>query len=261
MRHGKRLCDVQERQPVLGGTGKVVFFAPHSSERMATLPFISEVSAKLHQAGRECGTHSIEDMKDSVIFLSARILRLKLSKKELGGLDALFRMKDAAIRLSLLCSILKGNPGASVLEVHALGRDYSGKDSFPHADCFFRLPGTRVLYRKDVRGEYEAPIGTGLDVLGMMDARLKAAATMLSLDEARMREETAGELRHLCDNLHSTMLLEIPAPRMECDVDINAITIFERDYGFASSRRHTLGSEDIEVLSKTLALSLALNRV
>ncbi len=144
-----RLRDVEECQPELQKSGKVLFFAPHTSERMATLPLISRLSKGLGEAGLECQTHSIDDMNAQVLSVSAHLSSERFSRRERKALDGMFRLKDAMTRLSIACRMLIANPDALLLEMHALDRDYRESDRFEGSGYFYRIPGARVLYLRD----------------------------------------------------------------------------------------------------------------
>ena len=248
-----RLSDVLEAQLGLPKSRKMVFFAPHTSERMATFPLISDLSEALRKGGVECWTHSIEDMKERVISLSVHLSRLKLPKAERGALERLLRLKDASLRLGLLCGILEANPDARLLEIHALGRDYQLADRFPDADSFYRLHGCRILFLRDFLGEYTKPFGSGMRLLETLESgKLVKAAGIIGLDKSLIRRLAEKGLGYLSQNARRTALIEIPAPCSGPTEDVDNLTRFERSYGLSMSRRHTLDEGEIAFLAGSL---------
>lgn len=248
-----RLCDVRESQPQLAKSRNVVFFAPHTSERMATLPLISEASMRLEKCGVSCATHAVEDMREQVISLSVKLSRLKLGKDAMPTVERLLRLKDASIRLNIACRILEANPGASFIEVHSLDRDYQLDDRFPHAEHFFRLPGTRVLFLRDFPGEYFRPLGTGARLVGgIRGGGLMEAARIIGIDSGSIQRQASAQLGYLGDNAGRAALIEIPAPCACSKEDEGRLTRFERSYGMNLSGSHTLMEQELDSLAAAL---------
>lgn len=248
-----RLGDVRESQPQLAKSRKAVFFAPHTSERMATLPLISKVSERLERCGVSCTTHSVEDMREHVISLSVRLSRLRLGKDEMPVLERLLRLKDASIRLGIVCRILEANPDAMFIEVHSLDRDYRTADRFPYADYFTRLPGTRILFLRDFPGEYFRPMATGARLIGSIrNGSLREAIGFIGLEQGYIERQSIAQLGYLSKNAHRSSLVEIPAPSSMAKEDEGRLTPFERCYGLALSSMHTITDGEIDALAKTL---------
>ncbi len=248
-----RLSDVLEAQLGLPKSRKMVFFAPHTSERMATIPMISDLTESLRKGGVECRTHSIEDMRDHVISLSVQLSRLKLPKAERGMLERLLRLKDASLRLGLLCRILEANQDARLLEIHALDRDYQLADKFPDADSFYRLHGCRILFLRDFLGEYTRPFGSGMRLLETLESgKLATAAGIIGLDKSKIREQAAGGLGYLGRNAMRAALIKIPAPCPDRFDDIEGLTRFEKAHGLSMSNSHTLDEDEIAFLARSL---------
>jgi len=248
-----RLSDVPEAQFGLPKSRKIVFFAPHTSERMATFPLISDLTDALRKGGVECRTHSIEDMRERVLSLSVQLSRLKLPKAERNVLERLLRLKDASLRLGLLCGILEANPDARLLEIHALERDYQLADKFPDADSFYRLHGCRILFLRDFLGEYTKPFGSGMRLLEALESgKLAKAAGIIGLDKSAIRHLAERGLGYLSQNARRTALVEIPAPCSGPQEDVDDLTLFEVAYGLSMSGHHTLGDDDIAFLARSL---------
>jgi hypothetical protein len=250
-----RLGEVQEAQLMLIKRRKAVFFAPHSSERLATIPLISGLSKRLERSGVGCQTHSIEDMRENVISLSVQLARLKLPKAERANLERLLRLKDAKVRLDLLCRIMKANPDAMLLEVHSLDKDYQLADRFESAKSFYRLPGSRVLVLRDFFGEYVRPVSGGIRLLETMGTDgMRKAARIIGLDAAAGRERAMGQLTYLGQNIERAALIEIPAPCTGVPEpgEIRSLTRFEIAYGISMSGSHTLADGELDLLASAL---------
>jgi hypothetical protein len=252
----KRLHDVEERRLALPRAERVVFFAPHTSERLATLPLISDLSDMLRYRGVGCEAHAVEDMGCALLSISSKLAKLNLSKKEAGILDGLFRLKDVFLRLEMVGRILGSDRSSVLLEVHALDRDYSLKDAFGFSDLFYRLPGTRVLYLKDYPLEYFGPIDRWMPALENVvtegSRSLKAAVDTLSLDIDRMKWEIPGMLRVLRENRHRAAMIEIPAPSEKNSDGTKITTPFERTYGFDISYRHRLNQDEVIAIASLI---------
>ena len=251
-----RLRDVEEKRLAIPKTGKIVFFSPHTSERCATLPLISDLSDMLAYNGVKTEAHAVEDMGSQILSISSKLSRLRLSRKESDALDGLFRLKDVFLRLRMVCGILASDKQSVLLEIHALDRDYGLDDQFGFAEWFYRIPGTRVLHMKDYLSEYSGPLDTWIPRL-LSAAKegsrsLRAAVDILALDADRLIFEAPGMLRTLGENTHRSAMIEIPAPSEKNDGAFGDRTAFERTYGFDLSLRHRMSREEILAIVKNL---------
>jgi hypothetical protein len=235
----QRLRDVEERRPTLPKFRKIVFFAPHSSEHPAVLPVIKTLSKRLQDDGFSTETHTIGDMKVQVRSISSQLAGMRLSKMEKSQLDAFFRMNDALRRSELLSDILTNNPEANVLEMHALPEDYQYDDKFPWIPEFFRIPGTRILFLKDLMSEYMVPLEIGIAALKSRSNRLAHAVSLLNLNYGNATEH----LKQIRANLTRMLLVEIPASAEHDESKVH--TSFERSYGLGLSMQPTLRVTDI----------------
>ncbi|MEW6722429.1 MAG: hypothetical protein AB1324_04150 [Candidatus Micrarchaeota archaeon] len=249
----ERLRDVPEVQPLLKKAGKVAFFAPHTSEHPAVMPLISELSAALRGGGRECETHSIEDMRAAVASISLRISRLRLRREELEGVERVLRMKDAIVRLGIAIGVLAADEKSLLVEVHALPGDFALGDRFGMGAYFYRVPGTRILYSRDYAGEYAVPIRLGMEALSRIGSgRFVKAACIAGADLGEAADALAliPDLEHRASR---ALLIEVPAPFREPDDWVPSETEFGKCYGANLSGFHTLAHWEMERLLETIA--------
>jgi hypothetical protein len=248
-----RLRDVECRAPTLETSKSIVFFAPHSNERQATLPLISRVGDALWQEGLDTSTVTIEDMADRVSSYAVRLHRLGLSRSEKEKVNRLFYLKDACIRLDLLTKILAEFPDSKIAEMHALDRDYQPGDRFEMAPWFYRIPDTRVLYLRDIARDYAAAIERGLEVLDNSPSeKIAKAAALLEIDLAAVRASCGGMATALRSQMQRTILIETPAPAHSLDV-FESATEFEKRYAFSANGMCTLSDSEISALIMALA--------
>ncbi|MFH0737247.1 MAG: hypothetical protein V1827_01805 [Candidatus Micrarchaeota archaeon] len=251
----KRLRDIEERKPHVQRPMKAVFFAPHTSERQATHPLISDLSDILGYRGVICGAHSVEDMKHQLLSMSAKLSKMGFSKKEANALDGMFRLKDALLRLGMVSGILETAGPATLIEVHALERDYSFDDMIPCADFFIRLPGTRALFLKDFRYEYFGLLDRWLPVLDDIEENggknLRSALEILGLDSWDVSMGLPSMVETLKRMGDRCALLGVPAPS-EYDDGFKVATRFERTYGQSHSFMHTLSGREVLAIADLL---------
>ena len=220
---------------------------------IATLPFISEVGQELHKGGTGSTTHSVEDMRECVLSLSAQLRRIGIRRRELPLLERLLHLCDASSRLHRITTMLGKHPNAMLVEVHALERDYRLSDRFEWGNHFRRLPSTRVLFLASYLEEYALVLGRGAELIKTLDgARLRQAASAIGLDSGDIRAQAASELPFLEANLPRCALIEIPAPCMPPREDTAGMTRFEVSYGLSISAPHTLTPFDIASLAADL---------
>lgn len=245
--------DMQQRMPCLDKPASVIFFMPHTSEHPAVTPLISELSERMKKQGTASETARIDDMRENVKAISARLARVRLAGNERETLEKLFRLKDAVVRLEIVTGMLARQP-ATLIEMHALDRDYHETDRFELAGYFYRIPDTRAIYLRDYSWEYEMPIMLGLEaVAGCQGRAAKALKEMLQLDFAAIRKDAPHRLRMLRDNAGRTMLVGVPATSGRLPEDFAATTMFELSYGYGISLKHTLGRREIDILFSALA--------
>ena len=238
-----RFREVPTVAPELPRPKKVIFFAPHTGEHPAVMPLVSVLSEKLSRRGIEAETHSVNDMGERVREISGRLRKMPFRDRDKEMIDALFRLQDAHIRLQILGRLLAENPEANIIEMHALDRDYQEKSVFTMKEWFYRIPGTRVLHLGDLKGEYRIAIDDGLETADKLC--VAGALPLFSLDVPKIRGMAPGLLRTLEENLHRTIMIEIPAPA-HCNCEgVPALTVFERNYGYSFSEPHTLGDVDV----------------
>lgn len=239
--------DIPAKSPELPRTKKVAFFAPHTSEHPAVLPLISKLSRKMEALGIQSTTHSVEDMRDTLLSVSAKLMPIRFSKDEKAKLEALFRLRDTICRLEILSKILNETPDANVIEVHALPHDYLGYEEFQWVDYFYRIPGTRVLFPRDPIGEYAAPLKKGIDELDNGSRENISLAIKLLDLKRRTREELEVLLQQLEENIGRTLLIEIPASSFRQNEQIMH-TSFERNYATSISEANSLRSYEVDDL-------------
>ncbi len=239
--------EVVQRTPNLQKSKEFMFFAPHTSEHPAVLPLISELSERMRQSGIKNESGTIDDMRENVIAISAKLSRIWRAGKERDTLERLFKLKDALVRLDVVANMLASRPKAALLEMHALDRDYDDMDRFDWGEHFYRIPDSRALYAKDYFSEYKTQIKQGLEA--MVDGRGKAATALkeiLELHINRLVEEVPGKLEILEKNARRTLLMEIPAPATVLLDNPSPMTAFESTYGYKTSLKHTLAEQDID---------------
>jgi len=239
--------DIPAKSPELPRAKKVAFFAPHTSEHPAVMPLIAKLSRKMEAVGIGSTTHSVEDMRDAILSVSAKLMPIKFSKDEKAKLEVLFRMRDAICRLEILNRILEQAPDANIIEVHALPHDYGGYEPFQLVDQFYRIPGTRVLFPRNHLDEYALPLQRGIEALenGSGD-NIKRAVELLDL-RCSVRGETEALLQHLEENIGRTLLIEIPAPSVRQTEKIMH-TSFESNYAIRISEANNLRTYEIDDL-------------
>jgi hypothetical protein len=244
--------DIPAKRPELPRTRKVAFFAPHTSEHPAVMPLISKLSKRMNVKGIQTATHSVEDMKDAVLSVSAKLMPLKFSKDERAKLEVLFRMKDAVCRLEILSRILSETPDTNIIEVHALPHDYLGNEQFQWVDYFYRVPGTRVLFPRDRIGEYATPLKKGMETLDNGTGKnISLAIGLLDLS-SRRRDELEALLQFLEQNISRTLLIEIPAPSTR-QVEGIMHTSFESNYATRISEANNLRIYEVDDLVEVLS--------
>lgn len=247
-----RFRDMPAMPPEAPRSKSIAFFAPHTSEHPAVMPLISELGERLGSAGSSTETHSVDNMRDSVLSLSAKLNPFRFSKKGKRALESFFRMKDAVFRLQVLEGILKEDPGKIVVEMHALPKDYKMDEQFPWADYYYRIPRTRILFPRDLRAEYEVPIREGMSQLGNdAEESVSFAKRLLGLEQMDRREAEAI-LACLETVLERTLLIEIPAASKP-GMDMLVHTEFEMNYGIRRSEAHSLRTSEIQELLSLLS--------
>ncbi len=235
--------DVEEKRPALPRPEKVIFFVPHSAEHPAVLPLVASLSEGLGKHGIASATHSIEDMRERVQSLSQKLRCFRFTTAQKQELDALFYLQDAYERLRIVNRLLALHPAANIVEAHALDRDYKQNDRFSMKDWFYRIPGTRALYIKDLKAEYTGAIDEGLALAEK--SCIPEALSLFGFDIVEMAGSLPGLLKMLEENLYRTIMLEIPAPS-HCNCDgIPLNTRFERNYAYSFSQPHRLAAEDM----------------
>lgn len=246
-----RLADIQEVYPLLPDSRKLLFFAPHTSGHYALMPLLSKLSERLSERGKITETHSVEDMRAEVASLSLKLMRLKVPKAERPLLDSLLRMKDAEVRIGILCRMLDSQPDALLAEMHALDQDYGLTDRFGRASGHYRLPGTRILYPIDFMAEYISAIDRGLEALGHQGSEALAKAKAL-IAAGGIGDGMARMLDFVGKNAFRAILFRIPAAASDPGLEIEPATVFEMEFGFRLSKYHTLSDGEIEGLASAL---------
>ncbi len=239
--------DIPAKSPELPRAKKVAFFAPHTSEHPAVMPLIAKLSDKMKALGIDSTTHSVEDMRDNLLSISAKLMPVRFSKDEKARLEVLFRLRDTICRLEILSMILEQTPDTNIIEVHALPHDYLGYEPFQMVDHFYRVPGTRVLFPRDPVGEYALPLRRGVEELDNGSGEnVSMAIKLLDLND-RTREELVALLGHLEENIGRTLLIEIPAPSFSQSDQIMH-TPFESNYAIRISEANNLRQYEIDDL-------------
>jgi hypothetical protein len=252
--HKPILRDVEERVPSLPRMLKTDFFAPHTSEHPATMPLISTVSHALEGKGRHCETHSIEDMRSAVFSESVKLSKIKLADKDKAALEKMFRLKDALSRLRIVCGLLDADPEARIVEVHSLDADYRLDDRFQNADCFYRLPGSRILFLRDYIAEYLVPVRNGMELTdARLGTNLQIARAIIGMDRKGIADDAPRMLENLENNIERLILVEIPAPSYDGFQDMEVATRFQRSYGLSMSMHHALEVRDVQAFADILA--------
>jgi hypothetical protein len=247
---GTRLRDIEERELGIRKGASVGFFLPHTRDRNATLPLVSELSEGLRAKGVMAATHSVEDMKAEVLSISARLIRMRLRARDEEAVDSLFLLKDAERRLSVVCGILRSDPTANVLEIQALGRDYGEADRIEDAGSYSRLPGTRVLHPRDYAGGFARAFREGISTLRQAAGRVAAAAGIIGPPGGE--EWLGGMLDMLAENARRCALILIPAPSFDV-MELAGPTGFGRHYGEGMSKEHTLSPRETAAILDALA--------
>ncbi len=204
--------DVTRKDVRLKKSDKVVLFAPHTSETLAISPLMRKLSERLRKDKKEVFREVIEDMDVRIAINAEKLRNNRVSWNEKGLLERLFRLEDAWIRLQRLSRMIERYPDSTVLEFHALDKDYREGSSFQMASYFYRLPDTRVLILRDLVGEYEVPIRKGLREVDKSDKRHQAiVGCFAELNLKKITEEYPILLEILSKNIESIAMIEIPA--------------------------------------------------
>ncbi|MFH1685259.1 MAG: hypothetical protein ABH983_03040 [Candidatus Micrarchaeota archaeon] len=239
--------DIPAKSPELPRTKKIAFFAPHTSEHPAVMPLIAKLSKRMNAKGIQTTTHSVEDMRDAVLSVSAKLMPLKFSKDEKATLEVLFRMRDTICRLEILNMILGETQDTNIIEVHALPHDYLGNEEFQWVDYFYRIPGTRVLFPRDRIGEYATPLKKGMEALDNdSEENVDRAIELLGLI-GRERSGLEELLQFLEQNISRTLLIEVPAPSTH-QVEQKMHTSFESNYTTRISGANNLRTYEMDDL-------------
>ena len=239
-----RFRDIPAKAPELPKTERIAFFAPHTSEHPAVMPLISKLREKLEPRGIGTETHSVDSMRDDVISISAKLRQYKFSREGKAALESFFRMRDAERRLCILEGILGQEPGKLAVEVHALPMEYFGNEHFPLIGQYYRVPGTRVLFPRELKSEYEKPILLGMAHLESNGEDALSFAKRLLCVNHDDAEAMLGKLDII---LKRTLLIEIPATSKQ-DMETGVNTEFERSYGIGISESSSIAGFEIDEL-------------
>jgi|GEM_PF-2267783 len=221
-----RFRDVPVRKIKLKKSDKVVFFAPHSTEHKPVLSLIKTLSEELGKKGIETKGEELDDMRRRILLSATKLSAIEATDRDSDVIEILFKLEDALLRLHKLDSILLLNPEATVLEVHALDRDYKEDDKFSIVDYFYRLRDTRVLAIRDLYSEYSEPIKQGMELIENKSMKTKIkdivrktlgtnshqdlAKCFRGIDMASDRYPMLLEI--LSENIERVAMIEIPAP-------------------------------------------------
>ena len=213
-KNAPKFRDVARKRIRLKKADKVMLFAPHTTERLAVSPLMRRLSEKLKVEKKEVFREIIDDIDVRIVVTAEKLKDKKVSYDEKELLERLFRLEDAWIRLQTLTEILERHPGATVLEVHALDKDYREGSRFDIAPYFYRLPDTRVLILRNLVEEYGIPIRKGLKMIDKTNDRHKAIVRCFAeLNLRKITEEYQRLLDILSKNIGSIAMVEIPAYR------------------------------------------------
>jgi hypothetical protein len=279
--------DVPVRKVYLKKSGKVVLFAPHSSEYNAVFTLNKKLSKKLKEEGIATDEEIIGNTRERILINANALSDRLVSKYYNDNIETLFKLEDALVRLYRLAGILLLNQRATVLEVHALGKDYKEDDEFWMADYFYRLRDARVLVLRDLYKEYSEPIKNGMELLEdeslMTKVKNVVRRALGETDLNHTPQEIAGcfmgidmeidpirypkMLEVLSENLDRVAMIEIPADsdfltriteveRFEEVVNritkVRPLTEFEERYGLKMSLTPRIPDADIEAIVKLL---------
>ena len=225
-RKATRFMDVPVRKIKLKKSEKVVFLAPHSTEHKPVLSFTKTLSEELGRKGIETKEEELDDIRRRILLSATKLSAMEATDRDSEIIEILFKLEDALLRLHKLDSILLLNPEATVLEVHALDRDYKEEDEFSMVDYFYRLRDTRVLAIRDLYREYSEPIKQGMELIENKSMKTKIkdivrktlgtnspqdlAKCFRGIDMASDRYPMLLEI--LSENIGRVAMIEIPAP-------------------------------------------------
>jgi len=213
-----RFRDVPVRKIKLKKSDKVVFFAPHSSEYKPVLSLTKILSEELGKRGVETKQEELDDMRRRILLSATKLSAMEATDRDSEIIEILFRLEDALLRLYKLDSILLLNPKATVLEVHALDKDYQEDDVFSMADHFYRLKDSRVLTIRDLYKEYSEPIKQGMELIENKSVKTRIKTIARKTFGSHIPQELAKCFRGIDVNMVSNrypVLLEILSENIE----------------------------------------------
>lgn len=215
--------DIRQRAVTLTPTPKIIFLVPHTNEFPAVRPLLVDLYEILTKRDKKIETNVTEDMQNRISKSADRIPH-DVSDKELILIEKLFRLEDLWLRLKKIAGLLNKYRDATVVEIHALDKDYNEGDYFLMADFFCRLPDTRILVLQDFTMEFIIPMSWGLEAVSKAleikdKADLKRYATILGCFEglsgteiAQIKNSYSNVMNVLSQNINRFALIEVPAP-------------------------------------------------
>jgi len=222
-----RFRDVPVRKIKLKKSDKVVFFAPHSTEHKPVLSLTKTLSEELGKKGIGTKEEESDDIRRRILFNATKLSAMEATDRDSEIIEILFKLEDALLRLYKLDSILLLNPEATILEVHALDKEYKEDDNFSMVDYFYRLRDTRVLAIRDLYREYSEPIKQGMELIENKSMKTKIKGLVrktlgthspqelakcfkgIDMDVASKRYPLLLEI--LSENIERVAMIEIPA--------------------------------------------------
>jgi len=269
-RKSHKFSSIKERALTLRKCNKAVFIAPHRSEDMVTVPFISQVSKIVEAKGRETDFINTPDSRTRILSISRRLSQIDTSESDMDIIESIFKLQDAFIRLKNISSVLRKEPASVVFEMHALERDYQMDDDFEHVDHYFRIPGSRILFIRNMIDELGTPIKEGLKKIDAAfekdyNRMFKILFEFEALNFVELEARYMDLLDILSGNIGRVAMIELPADadfilrigRNPFNEDFEGIvnditskrklTKFEEDYGLKINlAKTTITEEDAE---------------